>query len=389
MSPDYARIISEFTESPAPGAVLRCVADIPKQELQWLWPGRIPLGKLSLFAGDPGLGKSLVTLDIAARVTCGRDWPDGTANSQPGSVIILSAEDDPGDTIRPRLESAGADLTKVHILQAIRRAKTNGDTSFEQFSLETDLEALQDAAASLDDARLVVLDPISAYLGSTDSHVNAKMRGLLAPLSDMASGLRVAVGAVTHLNKSLGSAIYRSTGSIAFVAAARAVWLFAKSPDDPSERLMLPGKINLAADQEGMSYSVGEDGQGVPVVAWGKAVNLPADSVLSPEPVEYRSERLEAMEWLRECLSAGPVPSKRIQSDAKAAGISSATLRRAKESLCVTSGKGAFEGGWEWCLKGGQDEDAHPSHCKVNTFEQPIENKPDGSSRKYEDVQGS
>src|SRR5206468_3911917 len=101
------------------------------------------------------------------------------------------------------------------------------------------------------------------------------------------------VGAVTHLNKSISSALYRSTGSIAFVAAARAVWLFAKNPDDPSERLMLPGKLNLAPDQEGLSYSVREARQGVPVVAWGKAVNLPADAVLSPEAAEHRSERLE------------------------------------------------------------------------------------------------
>ena len=97
-------------------------------------------------------------------MTRGREWPDGTTNDHPGSVIILSAEDDPGDTIRPRLEVAGADLNKVHVLKAVRRSKPTGGTSLESFSLETDLVALQDAAASLDDARLILLDPISAYL---------------------------------------------------------------------------------------------------------------------------------------------------------------------------------------------------------------------------------
>ena len=204
---------------------------------------------MTLFAGDPGLGKSLVTLDIAARVTCGHEWPDHEENGQPGSVVILSAEDDAADTIRPRLEAAKADLSKVHILQAVRRARASGETSLEHFSLETDLVALQDAAVSLGDVWLIVIDPISAYLGNTDSHVNAKVRGLLAPLAQLASSLQTAVVAVDHLNKSNLPALYRPGGSIAFVAAARAVWLFAKNPDDAAQRLMLPGKLNLAPDQ--------------------------------------------------------------------------------------------------------------------------------------------
>lgn len=194
-------------EGVAPGPVLCRVCDIQRQELRWLWPGRIPLGKLTLFAGDPGLGKSFVTLDIGARITRGRGWPDRAATScEPASAIILSAEDDPADTIRPRLEAADADLSKVHILQAVRRAKPNGETSLEHFSLETDLVALQDAVASLGDVRLIVIDPISAYLGGTDSHVNTRVRGLLSPLAEIASALGVATLAVTHLNKNTSSA---------------------------------------------------------------------------------------------------------------------------------------------------------------------------------------
>jgi putative DNA primase/helicase len=194
MNVDYAKIFAEYTDLDVPGAVLRRVSDIPAQELQWLWPGRIPLGKLPLFAGDPGLGKSFVALDIAAHVTRGEKWPDGEqCSGGPGSVIVLSAEDDPADTIRPRLEAAGADLNKVHILQAVRRDKPNGESRLESFSLESDLVLLQDAVVSLGDVRLVVIDPISAYLGSTDSHVNAKVRSLLSPLAELASSLRVVV----------------------------------------------------------------------------------------------------------------------------------------------------------------------------------------------------
>jgi putative DNA primase/helicase len=353
---DYAKIFDEFSHPPAPGIVLQRVSDIPAQKLSWLWPGRIPLGKLSLFAGDPGLGKSLVTLDIAARVTCGRDWPDGTTNSQPGSVIILSAEDDPGDTMRPRLETAGADLSKINIVQAVRRANRDGSCTVEPFSLECDLVALQDAAASLNDVRLIIIDPISAYLGDTDSHVNAKVRRLLAPLAGLAQGLRVAAIAVDHLSKSNRPALYRPNGSIAFTAAARAVWLFAKGPDDDSRRLMLPGKMNLSPDQQGLSYVV-EARSEIPAVLWGEAVRLSADEVLQPETVEQRSERREAVEWLKERLSEGSVPRTEVEANAKVAGIAWRTLRRAKDDLAVISEKDGFKGGWLWRLP--VPEDAH------------------------------
>ena len=270
-------------------------------------------------------------------------------------MIVLNAEDDPGDTIRPRLEAAGADLGRVHLLQAVCCSKPNGDTALEHFSLETDLLALQDAVASLNDVRLIVIDPISAYLGSTDSHVNAKVRGLLAPLTELSRSLRVAAVAVDHLSKSNRPALYRPNGSIAFTAAARAVWLFAKSPGDPSQRLMLPGKMNLAPDQMGLSYTLKVERPGNVVVAWGEAVRFSADAVLQPEAAEEKSERLEAMDWLRERLFEGPVSQTEIKAAAKIAGIAWRTVRRAKDSLAVTSQKDGFKGGWFWRLPGTVD----------------------------------
>jgi len=272
-------------------AVLSRVSDISPKKISWLWPGRIPLGKLTLLAGDPGLGKSFVTLDIAARVTRGDSWPDDPNPCEPGSVIILSAEDDTADTIRPRLEAAGARLEKVHILDAVRRSKPNGEISLQHFSLETDLEALRSAAVLLDDLRLVILDPISAYFGSVDSHTNARVRSVLSPLIEGAASLSFAVVAVDHLSKSNRQAIYRPNGSIAFTAAARAVWLFAKNPDDPTQRLMLPAKLNLAPDQSGLSYKLVEGTPGIVTVMWGESTNLLADSVLTSEGAEERSER--------------------------------------------------------------------------------------------------
>lgn len=385
----YDRTTSEGStqESVAAGPVLCRVCDIQRQELRWLWPGRIPLGKLTLFAGDPGLGKSFVTLDIGARVTRGKRWPDHTTTScEPGSVIILSAEDDPADTIRPRLEAADADLSRVHILRAVRRAKPNGETSLEHFSLETDLVALQDAVALLGDVRLIVIDPISAYLGRTDSHVNSKVRSLLSPLAEIASGLGVAVVAVTHLNKNISSALYRATGSIAFVAAARAVWLFAKNPDDPGQRLMLPGKMNLAPDQTGLSYTLQEMNPGFVAVAWGGVVSVSADVALQPERGEEKSALLEAKEWLQDMLSAGPVSAKQIQKGAAAAGIAWATVRRAKAALAIIHRKSSFGGGWEWALQDVQREGAQAHPFTMSTFEHRTENKVFNNHRQQEDA---
>jgi len=347
---------ADATQAPI-GAILRRLSDIPAQKLSWLWPGRIPLGKLTLLAGDPGLGKSFVTLDIAARVTRGTNWPDGAVNGQIGSVIVLSAEDDAADTIRPRLEAAGAKLDKIHILQAVRHVKPNGETCLDHFSLQTDIAALQDAAVSVEDVRLIIIDPISAYLGSTDSHVNSKVRGVLAPLAGIAQTLRIAVNLVDHLSKSNRPALYRPNGSIAFTAAARAVWFFAKNPDDPLQRLMLPGKLNLAPEQTGLSYTLKEKESGIVGVAWGGPVTMSADTVLQPEATEERSERLEATEWLREQLSSGPVSANQLRKDANSAGLAWITVRRAKDALGITPCKNGFAGGWSWGLQA--PEDAH------------------------------
>jgi putative DNA primase/helicase len=353
-------------------AVVDCLANIPTQKVSWLWPRKVPLAKLAALAGDPGLGKSVVTLKFAAHVTRGRAWPDGEV-CEKGSVVILSAEDDVADTIRPRLEAAGADLTKVHILRAVRRTRPNGETYVDAFSLQRDITALQDMIALLDDARLVIVDPISAYLGSADSHKNAEIRAVLAPLSDLANTLHVTVLTVNHLTKSTGPALYRVIGSIAFTAAARAVWLVARSQDDPAERLLLPAKMNLAPDVEGFTFSL-EDRAGVVAVRWGHAVNVAADVILGPETPDERSERAEAIHWLRDRLADGPVLVKKLQEEAKSAGLSWMTVRRAKDALGVDSMKESLGGGWSWALPAQRaHEDAHPSTLLSNehlrTFE--------------------
>jgi len=201
MSVDYSKIFEEGVREAereiAPGPVLHCFADIASKQLHWLWPGRIPLGKLTLLIGDPGLGKSLLTADIASRVSRGTSFPDG-AVCESGSVIFLSAEDDAADTIRPRLDVAGADVFRVHTLDAVRVQLSGGSVTEKAFNLETDCTHLESALSQHPDVRLIVIDPLSAYLGGTDSHSNAEIRGLLSPLAALAARCEVAVLAVTH-----------------------------------------------------------------------------------------------------------------------------------------------------------------------------------------------
>ena len=334
--------------------VLQC-SDVQPEPIEWLWPGRFALGKLSLIAGDPGLGKSLISLDMAARLSTGYSWPDTSEPVVPGSVVMLSAEDDPADTIRPRLDAAGADPSKIHLLTAVGTIdESNGKRTERTFSLERDITALDQVVGSIPDCRLVVIDPISAYLGKTDSHKNSDIRGLLAPLAALAQKHRIAVLVVTHLNKSSGPAMYRSMGSLAFVAAARMVWAVVKDNEDPTTRLVLPIKCNIAPDVSGLRYSV-VDNEGAPCVAWSAdPVNVDVDEIMAAgADREAQTERDEAKDFLRTVLADGPVASKDIKAEASSnGGPSWATIRRAQGDLGITPYREGFGKGatWMWAL---------------------------------------
>ena len=177
-----AAAVQPKAAQPAIAPVLISLADVQPQPVSWLWPGRIALGKVTLLAGDPGLGKSFVTLDIAARTSCGAPWPDAPGiKTTAGGVVLLSAEDDAEDTIRPRLDAAGANVQRIKALLAVRRNYQDDPTRESTFSLETDLPALEAAILAVAGCRLVIIDPITAYLGGTDSHKNGEIRGLIAP----------------------------------------------------------------------------------------------------------------------------------------------------------------------------------------------------------------
>jgi len=349
---------------------LTCLADVEPKPISWLWPGRIPLGKLTLYSGDPGLGKSLTTLDMAARVSSGTPWPDAPSLLNPaGGVVLLNAEDDLGDTIRPRLDIAGADVSRIIALESVKRFSVgDGSDVGAPFRLTADLQALGQAIAETDGCKLVIIDPITAYLGKTDSHKNAELRGVLAPLSALAAQHGVAVVAVSHLNKNAGGlAIYRTMGSLAFVAAARAGWIVVKDTDDPLRRLMLPVKCNLAPDVQGMAYRIESAGpSGAPVVVWEPdPVNVSVDDALT---AEYggsgdRTDREQAADWLRIALADGRMYSTQVFEQARENGHTVKTIRRAFKDMGGKPAKSGYDTGWFWELPGedGQTvEDAQP-----------------------------
>jgi hypothetical protein len=351
------------TQRAAPGAALTTRLDtVEPEDVAWLWPRRIALGKLTLIAGDPGLGKSFVTLDIAARVSRGQPWPDAPGVPNPsGGVVLLNAEDGLADTIAPRLDAAGADRRRIVSLDGVA-ADTPSSTSSERGFNLRDLPALEQAIAEVSDCRLVVIDPITSYLGAVDSHKNAEVRGLLGPLAALAAKHNVAIVAVTHLNKSgNGPAIYRTMGSLAFAAAARAAWAAIKDKEDPRRRLFIPVKNNLSQDTRGLAYRIESPDGGRPCVAWQEGeVSITADDALADDRdgQRERTEREDCAEWLTVLLANGPIPAREVEREARDAGQAVATLRRAKAEIKVESRRSAFGGPWEWFLPK-PAEDAH------------------------------
>lgn len=340
--------------SPAAGApVLLPLVDVKPEAVSWLWPGRVPLGKLTILTGDPGLGKSFLTLDMAARISRGLSWPDADGRTQSGNIIILSAEDDPADTIRPRLDAAGADAARITMLKAI---KSNG--SERMFSLRSDIDALRLAVKKIGNVRLIVIDPLTAYLDGVDSHKNADIRGLLAPLATLAADCGCSVVGVSHLSKNANSAaIYRTLGSLAFVAAARAVWALARDKEVPERRLFLPVKQNLARDNGGLAFSIVDNGHG-PVLAWEQGrVDADVDDVLTRDSGDGDTCG-DAENWLRDALADAPLHAKEIIKMATENGIATRTLYRAKARLRVASIKVGIGDGtkWLWALPTEQKE---------------------------------
>jgi putative DNA primase/helicase len=333
---------------PLPVLAFDVVADVEATAIDWVWEGRLARRKLTLIAGDPGLGKSQISAYVAARVSTGSEWPDqGTAPH--GSIIILSAEDSVADTIRPRLEVAAADLGRIHVLRSV----TTLEGSRRTFSLQSDLVALSNKVRELVDLALVIIDPITSYMGRIDSHRTTDVRAVLEPLSEFAEHHGVAVLAITHPPKATqAKALHAITGSLAFVAAARLVFIAVEEVDS-DRRLLLPVKSNIGRMPPGLGFNLVQartcSGIETSHVVWdSEPVTITANQALHAASDNARSDDQlqEAEEFLRSTLALGPVPAKKVERQAEEAGISKRTLRRARAKVGVVAEKSGFGGKW-------------------------------------------
>ncbi len=331
-------------------------ANIEMKPYQWIWQGRIALGKVTLISGDPGLGKSQLTANMAATVTNSGTWPDSTSAPY-GRVVILSAEDDASDTIVPRLAAAGADLSLVEINHGITKLEHENIVTG-QVNLSTDLRAIADLINTYPDINMIIIDPISAYLGKVDDHRNGEVRSVMAKLSGLASDRNVAIVCITHNNKSNNQeALLRSIGSIGFVASARAAFCVVRDPDDQNKRLFLPTKNNIGNDTTGFSFTIEPhifDSKGVETsrIVWNtEKVTSTANEVMSRSlNLDEKSALEEATDFLTDILKNSPKSVNEIEREAKSACISWATMRRAKIKIGAKAIKCGKDSGWFWEL---------------------------------------
>jgi putative DNA primase/helicase len=338
---------------PSDGVVLVRGSDIEPQPIQWLWPEWLAIGKMHLLAGAPGQGKTTIALAFAATVTSGGRWPDGS-RCDSGNVLVWSGEDDPADTLLPRLIAAGADRNRVFFVTGSRI-----DGEVQPFDPARDMTALQAEADRIGEVRLLIVDPVvSAVTG--DSHKNTETRRALQPLVDMAARMGAALVGITHFSKGGqgGDPAQRVLGSVAFIAVARVVLVAAKvqGEDGEDRRILARGKSNIGPDDGGYEYHLEQvealPGISASRVSWGAAVQGTARELLTDPNEDDDGEQTavaSAREFLQEMLSVCPVWSKEIQNQAKEAGLSFRTVRRASDDMGVIKQRAA-EGRWYWKL---------------------------------------
>jgi len=337
---------------PPGNLVTVCAADIKPEHVEWLIDQSFPLGMLAVIGGQPGLGKSQISINLAAGVTTGKGLPGNKTFRSIGSVIILANEDDSARTIRPRLDAAGADISKVHIVQGVAREGAEVDL----FQLDSDIADLRERAMQIGDVKLIIIDPPSAYLGTkVDSYKDSDVRRVLMPLSTLAQDTGAMILLIVHLNKRTdGGAQQRFSGSTAWTAAPRVGFMVAEDPITKT-RFMLPVKNNIGDDRLGYQYHIEESliGYGGQTfkssrIVWDETTHRSVGELLTPPKANKPDAVGVAKSFLEDELTAGPIAVDQLQAAAKAAGISWPSVLRAKNTMLITSAKVGT--GWTWTM---------------------------------------
>ena len=339
----------------------RKISDIEPKPINWLWEDYMAKGTITLITGEPELGKSQITLNIAAIVTTGGTWPDNRKKQcKVGNVILISAEDSLEHTIRTRLEANSANMDKIYHLDGIGDYNSGNKL----FNLKSNLNELETMINEIKGVSMIVIDPLSAFIAGVDSYKNTDVRSMLAPLSKLAENYDIAIVGVEHPPKSSnGKAINQVGGSKAFIAAARSAYLVSKDPQDGKHSLFLRIKNNLTSHSVGISYRLEEvslpTGKISKVVWEDEPVKTTADKVLAyHNQTEFQHGKESHKKWLQEELADGPKNAAEVEKKALTQGMTEKQLRTAKEYAGVSSDKTDFDGGWDLSL-------SNPNHNHV------------------------
>lgn len=289
---------TDIQETPKQVGIL--LSDVKPEPIRWLWKGRLARGKMTLLDGDPGLGKSLITLSLAARVSRGMTMPDGEQGIQ-GGVVLITPEDGLADTIQPRLARMGAYLTKIVSIGSVSVTDSDGNTYNRPFTLPTDLPLLK-AAIERVKAILVIIDPVMAILGGQNTYKDNEVRTILTPVQMLIEEAGAAAILVRHLTKNGGeNPLYRGGGSIAFIGLARLGLMVAKDPSDEEKCVLAPIKSNLNKGTANLTYTIVSDeeqGDDRPYIHW-EGVNSCSIKELMTPPQKPGANRQEILRLLR------------------------------------------------------------------------------------------
>jgi phage/plasmid primase-like uncharacterized protein len=344
---DSEKIEQGENDSSSRALTTRALSEFEPRDVEWLWYPFVPLREITSIVGDGGVGKSTLALDIAARITNGSSWPqigDEPKEQAPkGSVLILSKEDDPHSVIRPRLAAAKANVERAHLV-----GYPGIGTEFDPVErIDTNTRALEREIARINDVRLVVIDPITDFLGAIDAYKEEQVRGLLTPLVRISRRYDLAILTILHLNKkSEAPAKYRGMGSVAFRNVPRSVIHVADNNELPGHRMVIQEKENLAGTKKAAAFTI-TTARHSPQIKWhSEWQKADVDEVIAGKPP---TKQKQAADWLREILEEGPKNASEIREYADATGIGKATLRLAKGQIGVRSEKQS-DGHWQWRL---------------------------------------
>jgi hypothetical protein len=318
--------------------------EIQSNPIQWLWKPFIARGKLAMLVGDPGIGKSLFAVDLAARLSRNGPLPDGQKIGRLHNTLLLSAEGDASDTVRPRMIAANAELSRVIV------AGTKGSEPLPQLPecAESLAQAIRKHAVDL-----VVIDPISAFLPKTLTATDQSIRQALAPLAKVAAVTNCAVLLLRHLSRSVGpNAAYRGSGNTGLLGMARTAMLLARHTEESDLRVLAMTKTHLGPPPPSLGFRLKASDSGSSLL-WGGAVDLSADELCISRTAQLVSRpRERAVEFLKAALASGPRPVSELEKLASERGVAWRTVERAKGVLGVVTEhvkKGALPG-WYWRL---------------------------------------